>query len=642
MFSPIRNDPTNRPYDALLEMVLLQETLSKNAVAIRDEVIGVCGGGQVLVWNWDNTSWPPSFAMIRQGNTLYLLATGTETFPQLWGDIVGCYGVPYPGDRCDVHTFFLQSWQTLRNMVVNNLPTDWRNCTFRFCGHSLGAAVLFLGALEWKRDNPTIRVEVLNIAMPKSLTSGYTGPLPDVCVFVASPDDCITMLPPTDFIVRALDGLGIWPSSFFGYWRHYGDGLALTAGGELVALNPGDLDIAEKFIFMGPTVIYHYRSRYLQSIALGWTTHRRVGQGLALIPIELALRATPRNQTLVNNIQANRFISIPDANVHLFNGTPEGPLTPQNINFTNAVAGKITAAYAANGIFTAPHAGAIDMASKITLFMYVNQAGFSESYYDQANDAGAYTPQKLANFMFWRMQICGRQTVWNYIRISTVGTSRTVKILVPSDFDNVLTSDGLQVPLGGMSGGGPLGPQSISDFGGTALLVRKYAGLKFSRIFLRGIPDAVVDAGGLYKPFAKFRGDFDSYVFHVKALQWSWRGVSGNVNPPAAITNCVQGPGLQATFTLGTNLFNVGDIGKTVVVRVSRQKNPGNLNGTRTVVVATVNSCITTQNLPVVGFLAGNGKMTYSTQGYNLITDMKVERVVAKRPGRPFGLYHGR
>lgn len=620
----------------MLEMFTLEQALIYNQVEIRDLLLGICGGAEVRAWQWANTSWVPSLAVIRQGNTIYVFVTGTENLQQLWGDVNGVYAVDYGSHQCKVHTFFFRAWQVLENRIIDRLPADWRDCSFVFVGHSLGAGVAHLGAFEWKNANPSMRVDLLTTAMPKSLTHGYVGPFPDSLNFIASRFDLVPLVPANGLVAWSIGPVGAWFASIPMNWVHYANGYYLDTDPAPGLIPRADLDATPSPRTIIGTATYHFLQEYLNAIANGWLRYVGSGRDAALVGMVTTLAGLPVNQTLVNNLDAAQFVSIPEANEKLFLSGPDSPLTPENLRLVNNIYGRVTGVEAANSISTPLAGSSLNMPCKITFFYTVNQQGFTESWYDGAHSADGITPLMLQNYLIARMKISGRQTFIQYVRISNTapGTARQVVVYPASTWSHEARA------LSGQAGTGPVTGES--DFGGTALLVRKQSGLLFSRFFLRGIPDSVVKSGGLYSPVGGYDDDFNNYKATVIGLTWGWLGTNAGVNPPQLITNCVQAPGSQATFTLANALFNAPDVGKNKVIRVSRQRNPRNVNGTHTVLVASLTSCITLSPLPVTNFIQGTGQMYYPNQVVKNVTDMKVEGVQTKRVGLPFGLYHGK
>lgn len=633
MFSPLLDSAGVPTWDALLEQFTMLQTLVYNQAVLRDQLLGVVGGGSVLLWDWHNTTWLPSLAIVRQANTIYVYISGTENLTQAFGDVNGIYATDYGSFGCKVHTFFRNAWLAQRALIVPRLPSDWRDCNFVFVGHSLGAAVCSLGAFEWKQENPTMTVDSFCCAMPKQLTRGYNGPLPDSNSFIASRLDLVPLVPSNGLISAVFGPVNSWLRTIPIDWVHYAKGYYLDTTPAPGLIPDADLDRNANPSTIIGTFTYHFLQEYLQAIVNGWSRNVVGGRNAPIVNMVATLGGLPVNQTEFNNIDSDQYVSIVEANEKLFMSEPTMPLTSSNLPTVNNIAGHVTGLVAADAISTRP-TGGTGMPSKVTFFYTVaGKQGFTETFYDPNRAPAGLTETMLTGYLRSRMAVSGRQTQFEYCRVSDTVTPRNVIIWTPDNFKAANVTSGL-FGTGASTG--------ESDFGSTALVVRKMAGSLFSRFFFRGIPDVVVKLGGIYSPVSGFDTMFAAYAAQVTTLGWAWRGTTGSVNPPALITNIVQAPGTQATFTLGAALFNIGDVGLNKVIRISRQRNPANVNGTHTVMVASTTSCITLAPLPVVGFIAGTGKMYYPNQGFKAITDMKIEGVQSKRVGLPFGLYHGK
>lgn len=646
MFSDFVDGNGVPAWDALLEQGCIFQALTFNDQATATNVIGICGGGQILRWDWLTGSWPPSLVMYRQGNILTIHVTGTENLSQLYGDVIGVFAVPYTGLGCKVHTFFQQAWLSVRARIVPSLPTDWRDCEFRFFGHSLGAAVAYLGSLEWKRDNPTMRVQLLTTAMPKALTVGYNGFLPNTCNFVASPDDVVPIVPVNGMnaAVNFLTSVGFFSIPFD--WVHYATGYFLRGGNaNLERGTADDFNYTPSPAILGTTAIEHFFAEYLAKILLGWSRYRGVGQDLNLVSIASMLATSPAQQTLVNNIDATQYIDVPQQNILSFESVGPGPLTNENLLSVNSISGAVTRVSRTDAIFPVLSPSGGGMAdSKMTVYMRDGAGSFSESFFRAGLSPDGVTAAMIMNFTDCLVPLLGTETFITKVRVSTVGSARLVKLwYLPALRQAVIGASPVPADYGwqGIASGGGHTTAKQSDAPGTSLLLRKQSGLRFSRWFLRGIPDDIVQAGGAYVPFPRFSTNLTTMAQQL-ATGWSWYGVLGAQPDPAPITNAVTQLDSTCLFTLGSPLFNGVPLNTRKVVRISGQRSPGNLNGNVTVQVVSATQARTVRPLSVNNFVLGTGLMRFTNVGFIPITGLTPERIVTKRAGRPTDQSPGR
>lgn len=638
MFSPFADAQGVPQWEALLEQACIFQALTFNDRQVAEDIIGICGGGQIRQWEWSTGSWPPSLVMYRQANVITIHVTGTENLAQLWGDVIGVYARPYANLGCKVHTFFEDAWFSVRDRITPNLPDDWRTCSFRFFGHSLGAAVAFLGSLAWKRDNPNMRVDLLAMAMPKSLTIGYNGFLPNTCNFVASPEDLVPLVPPNGMIA-ALNVLT--PAAVFSIpqtWVHYATGWFLDYNNRpLTQGTADDFNRTPSPAILGTTAVVHYGENYLGNILQGWGRYVGSGQDVALQPIAIRLSQNPPLQTLANNIDAPSLVDIPQQNRLAFDSPGPGPLTEANLRSVNSLTGRVSGVTRTNAIFPVLTPGDVMADSKMTIYMNDGNGSFSESFFRAGVAPGGVTPLSIMNFTDALVRVLGGQTTITKVRVSSVGVSRRT-ILYRLETLRAAVAGAVPAPFDlGWTGMASVGGHSTvkeSDIAGTALLLEKRNDLRTANWFLRGIPDDIVQTGGVYRPFPNFVTQLRN-LRNVVVTGWCWQGVSDTQPTAASITNAVTGLDGLCTFTLGANLFNGIPVNSTKVVRVSRQRSPGNINGNVTVVVKSDTTCITVRPLSVNNFVAGTGKMRFTNVTLVPITDLVAQRIVTRRAGRP-------
>lgn len=614
--------------DAQLEQAVMLGAIYWNARARAEAVIGHLGGGALLGWEFQNVTWPASFALFRQGNNLFVSITGTHNFPQLYGDIIGAFAGEYAGFVCRVHRFFLNSWLDLRVRILASAPADWRTCDWHFVGHSLGGAIAFLGATEFQRDLPGQRISYMGFAAAKSLTAGYTGRLPFYATNIANTDDVVPLLPVNRTLNGIIESPALWALGLPNDWKHYGFGVTMDPFGRITTVNSSYFAAVPTPRNIGATIGSHPIGSYMQRTEQRWLAANPPPIDDFLLTQSDTIRRLPVVQDGNVNVNANNAVDIAFQNRVIFAHPIGGPLNRVNLPLLNNIAARIAGVERENPLSTRADAfGGGSMACKITFFFRENSKDVSETWYDQTRGPSELTIPLLQSYIDARTKISGNQTAFVYCRVSTVGTARAVKIYYPHDFPRNMNIFGWnRMPA----------VDQASDYIATALLIRKTSGLKFSRFWLRGVPDGVVTVGGEYTPNVAYRNDVESFTANVIALGWGWRGVSGNVNPPALITAATQNADVTVSFTLGGNLFQGVAVGAKVVARITGQQSPRNINGTYTVLVNSANTCTTIKQVPLVNFHAGNGKMVYSSLGYNAITSMQVERVSGKKAGRPF------
>lgn len=627
---------------ALLEQECGVQAITANQQAALQRLLDGSGGGNILVFRYITTTWPPSWAICRQGNDLIVNIAGTVNTQQWAGDVIGCFAADYTAMGVKVHSFFQAAATVVWSEMIPILPSDVGTCRLKISGTSYGGAVAFLIALIWVRTFPGADVQLFEIASPKALTTGYPGPLPRVSFVVRNNSDVVPLVPP-NAIVSAVGAIN--PLFTFAVpinWTHYGMGVQINAVGTLVPVPLSWFDQPITAGGIADTVTSHYLTNYMASTVQQVTSYTNTAYALSVVNLAEELIQAAQTQTIVTNAGALGTIDIPQQNIEVFLSSPTGPLTPANLR--NVQSGMVTlgSVSQANAIFTVL-SGDLSMPCKVTFFFSVNLAGWSESFIWPNQPPSTFTIANAVSYLKARMNISGDQTVINYVRVAQVGSPRIVQIYAPAD----LLAGGMAT-LGGTYATFASIRFAPSDFGGTSLLTRKTAiSTQFSRFFIRGIPDFMINNGGTYIPTPRFQVAFAAYVAAIFNLGFQWKSLQQPIPAPPAVvlTGAIQNADGTVTYTLSLPAFNGGQIAaqSKVAARITGQVQPPYLNGPLTVQVLTATTCRTIRPFPLVNFVPNTGRMILPpTATYFSINQLAVEKVVKRGPGKPQGLYRGR
>jgi hypothetical protein len=270
--------------------------------------------------------------------------------------------------------------------------------------------------------------------------------------------------------------------------------------------------------------------------------------------------------------------------------------------------------------------------------MHDNLGAFSDTWYSGRysvvdapallNECGLYTLS--------RMDLSGQQTLLDYVRVSTypVGDREAVVF----DAQDI-------IGVGGKAAGTYSAPgfSRASDHPSVALLLRRIR-KGGAKMFLRGIPDAVVDTGGQFRDVGGYVANLNALQAQVIALNWGFVGrPTAIANSPSIITAAIQNPDNTTTFTLNNPMFSLFAPGARVSARISHQVQPKYLNGTLTVTAGTDPAkCTSLRPLPLGNFTGGTGQMSVKVPNFIATDVISIERVVTRKAGRPFGVLVGR
>ena len=287
-------------------------------------------------------------------------------------------------------------------------------------------------------------------------------------------------------------------------------------------------------------------------------------------------------------------------------------------------------------------------AAKVTLFYTDLLGGFSESFY-VANGPSAINAAALSDFLNLRMLISGAQTQFLYVRVAVVGSPRLVTVYYPADLPGLTSTTGFA----------GLNPRKLdpanSDIANTSLLVRRTNGTIYSFWFMRGVPDVVVEKGGVYTPTGayQYQNYLNQMFAYLQANGWGFVArtpLSQSVLPLVSIAiNPNDGTGI---FTVG------GAVGFPMAsplnpaltpyqyrlgVRLRRIVNPRQANGAYTVTVTSNITCTTIDQFPYSNYQSTNvAQMVYNVPQIIVPNKWTVEKATTRKAGRPFGLRVGR
>lgn len=151
----------------------------------------------LLVWEADDATTVPNFFAGRQDDRFFIVITGTTNIRQMIGNVMGYVALPYQYDSAVMANSFWQiMWQTIEPQLREALRDIGPTSTVHVSGHSYGAAVALLVAIDWARKHGPSKVEYMGFGCPNVLTGNYTGPLPNNRYRFSGLKDVVAILPP--------------------------------------------------------------------------------------------------------------------------------------------------------------------------------------------------------------------------------------------------------------------------------------------------------------------------------------------------------------------------------------------------------------------------------------------------------------
>jgi hypothetical protein len=436
-------------------------------------------------------------------------------------------------------------------------------------------------------------------------------------------------------VLSVLSALPQWETSIPMDWQHYTRGYRWDASPALQLETGSTWEQTPSAELLAGTAYFHPIANYMIAAENAWTNAVRIGRDLPLVALSRNIRAAtnPQNQNV--NLDFRDFVDIPQQNQMIFRSEGPGPLTPRNLPTVNTFSGSVLGATSTDAIFPRVIGGSSEM-QKMTFFYHVNLAGYSESHLipDPPTDAAALA--FVAQYTGLRMACSGAQTTVDWIRLSTVGSARKVRVYTPFDLP-------AGTPLRGtFTIGAHMAPDQ-SDYGSTTILLRKVAaGGAYAHWFFRGVPDEVVDEGGLYDPAAGWGMPLKALQNFCQSQNLQWPGSGREAGTGHAITGLANNPIGQIVFTFTDNPFAGILAGTRVRLRISQQPTRPNLDGAYTVTVQDQNTCVSRSAVWMPPTPTPTGRAWKMNTGGGAIAALSIERITSRRVGRPFGLYRGR
>jgi len=233
-------------------------------------LLTIVGGGTVLVRSFDLSSIPPVWIMVSQPGHYYLSFGGSATTLHWAMNVTGAVPIVPVVSGPLVHGFFKRAWDTLRPLVLAQLPLPPGIGTITITGHSYGGALAQLAGNDLAGIYGSAQVDVITFGQPKAMTVGYTGVSPGRHVRVINKGDIVPYLPPAIPLGPILaNPLGPILASGLSYtWRHYGTGWIMAEDGTFT-LDPAEyvdgwIDPA-RLATSGTTT--HYLNNYVGRLA---------------------------------------------------------------------------------------------------------------------------------------------------------------------------------------------------------------------------------------------------------------------------------------------------------------------------------------------------------------------------------------
>lgn len=234
-FTPISDPSGNLQFEALLEQVCGVAAIYGGVKQDAQDLLDLCGGGEVVAWAFTPESATPDLAVVRQGSHWYIWVAGTVNLTQWIANVTGSLAVTSINPNVYANRFFWLAAETLLQVGGRFLPPLTPDLRITFVGHSMGAAVAFAMWYMLRGRYPGYQVELLQLAPAKLFTFGLNNPSPSTHFLVRVPGDPVVMVPPPAQELMAVNPILGAPFVFSNGlgWCHYGKPYQLSRAGQL-------------------------------------------------------------------------------------------------------------------------------------------------------------------------------------------------------------------------------------------------------------------------------------------------------------------------------------------------------------------------------------------------------------------------
>lgn len=541
----------------------------------RDLVEQLLGAdGEVLVWHWFDYSYPPSWCVIRSGAGRYFVVWSGTTSISHWAvHVSGLRGTPGGIVGGTVNYAWYRVWEGyMRDEIRAHIDAAPGPTSLHFSGHSYGAALAHIAAVEEQARYPALKVECLTFAQPKTYLGGQESRQPSKLYRLRSYYDAVPYTPPERKYFALLQFIPAvsWTNLLL-KWQHYGIDYWIGPGGRF-GVGEEAPDPLPPGVAVG-IVSEHYTRNYWGRLLAHYTVNGGPPEMAAALAIaDIALTA-PDAQRLAPDLSP--FVLGPSLE--------EVPIPFDGIVPDDDSDGASSMA----ATYPAPLTGGRIMQALI--FINAKDGGWDEGFHLHHNNTGdpyIAAAQWLQSYIDIRRKVLSNKATIDYLRISDISIRGDAFVRVKPDIG--------------------MGPGLVSGFSGSPndgwqLTLGDETRTVRANRQLRGWPDAllasVMELGVHQRPVSPLTVAF---LTAVTTLLTNALPVPNNGTITPVIRSLSKNPavgrqweithfGVDATgrlkVTIVPSAFTIGQ-GETLYVTHKRTLGVTGVNGTHVVVAA--------------------------------------------------------
>jgi pimeloyl-ACP methyl ester carboxylesterase len=328
------------PYAVAEGGILLQYLYWDDQQAF-ESYLATQGSYNVLFWFGNRRTLPIQVAIFGDGTDYWMACAGTTDWTQWVANFFGTQPVAYDRQaQVKVHSYFNAERKRIwKDVIPGRIPTTGGTHKVRIWGHSLGGAIGYLLANDFAASfaDPR-RVQLITMAAPKALTTGYAGPQPAFIARVVHSGDLVPFLPPRSAIgaILAINERNTEGFKKLIDYEQYGISYFYRDSGVWEASNPPEENYPLEFRWQFNASLNqrHVLATYNQKIAdvLLPRLGEVVTPGEAATRTELNRLGGAPDRTVYVPLPPASSYTTPGEQNQSITGNPAGPITAGNID----------------------------------------------------------------------------------------------------------------------------------------------------------------------------------------------------------------------------------------------------------------------------------------------------------------------
>lgn len=296
-----------------------------------------------------NPRLPTSFLIWHTGRQYNVVIAGSQNVTTVNAYIARSLDTRPPGWNTYINSFVWTVHNLIAPLIASHLPTDPTSYELWISGHSLGAAVGQILAIEYGAVLGFENVHFLGFGSPKVVTEDFHGETPADWAIVQNVLDPVPYRPSPYFITAALQtSIGRLVSRVVLVWTTIEPVFRIYASGLIEEAQPDSFRVAgiESYLILGAS--NHFLAAYLEAILAAWEKDGTSDACSGLVPMMRELVFDAYLDERWPQGHPEQYVDFRTVNADNFRGWTPPPVTlgnvPQTVLSWAQVTGFVTSA----------------------------------------------------------------------------------------------------------------------------------------------------------------------------------------------------------------------------------------------------------------------------------------------------------